>query len=243
MFRFNQILSNFLVTIILITSFSTGLEATENRENNYPSFPKYSPIKDLAKSWQELLNNLFNNKDRDHPPPGTPGNGIARGNICLITPFFQHNPTEIWTNRPLFVWRGRLSKIAVKLADSQEILWSQTVNETDNRLPYTGAALTPGKNYEWVIFLSQNGNNPAMSIPFKVMDNRERSQIRLDLIILGIQLQEKGATSEEFTLEIAKYFAEKELWNDVLQQIYSLENPSEDLQKIIPEISTKLCSG
>ncbi|HBE17733.1 MAG TPA: hypothetical protein DEG17_13240 [Cyanobacteria bacterium UBA11149] len=243
MFRFNQILSKFLLTIILITSLPTRLEATENRGHNNSSLPKSTKIKDLAKSWQELLNNLFNNKDKDNPPPGTPGNGIARGNICPITPFSKHNTTEIWTNRPLFVWRGILGKIGVKLANSQDLLWSQTVDETDNRFPYTGPALTPGKNYEWVIFISQNGNNPAMKIPFKVIDNQERSQIRLDLIILGIQLQEKGTTSEEFTLEIAKYFAEKELWNDVLQQIYSIENPSEDLQNIIPEISTELCSG
>ncbi len=239
MSKINTFLSISLVTGIMISSYSDRGKASFSLALT-PSAQSliHSPSK--TKSWQEIFKNFFNKKDEDNPPPGTPGSGIARGDICLITPGINNTNTEIWSNRPLFVWRGNLGRIEVRRYGSEEVLWSQTVSAKDNRVPYTGEPLKPGETYQWVIF-GETAQNPMLSVPFKVMNYRDRDRIRVRLIILGVELKEKGATPEEITFAKANYFAQKELWADFLQEVYSMENPSEELQEIIQQIPAKVC--
>jgi hypothetical protein len=237
MFKSNAFLSTLLVTGIIILACS-------DREKASFAIPLIPNSQSLIKtqSWQEVFKNFFNKKNEDNPPPGTPGSGIARGDVCLITPGVNSSNREIWSDRPLFVWRGKLGRIEVRHYGSEEVLWSQTVSETDNSVSYTGDRLVAGERYQWVIFLSQNGVNPAIVSPFKVIDDKERDRIRVRLIILGVELREKGYNPEQITLARANYFAQKELWSDFLQEVYSMENPSEDLQEIIQQIPAKVCS-
>ncbi|MCP2731021.1 hypothetical protein [Limnofasciculus baicalensis] len=240
MFKLNVFLSTFLVTGIMITGYSDRGNASFSLAlTPSPQSLVHSPSK--TKSWQEIFKNFFNKKNEDNPPPGTPGSGIARGDICPITPRINSANREIWSNRPLFVWRGNLGRIEVRHYGSEEVLWSQTVSERDNRVSYTGEPLKAGETYQWVIF-GERAENPMLSVPFKVMNHQDRDRIRVRLIILGVELKEKGLTPEEITWARANYFAEKELWYDFLQEVYSMENPSEELQEIIQQIPAKVCS-
>ena len=248
MYKFKDFISTLLVTGIMISAYSDRGEA------NFalPLIPSPLPLAPIpqplapspshTKSWQEIFKHFFNKKNEDNSPPGTPGSGIARGDICLITPGGNSANTEIWSNRPLFVWRGNLGRIEVRPYGSEEVLWSQTVSAKDNRVTYTGEPLKAGETYQWVIF-GVADKNPMLSVPFKVMNEPNRDRIRVRLIILGVELKEKGATPEEITLARANYFAQKELWSDFLQEVYSLDNPSEDLQEIIQQIPAKVCSS
>lgn len=240
MSKSNAFLSTLLVTGIMIAGYSDrgnasfSLALTPNPQSLLPSPSK-------TKSWQEIFKHFFNKKNEDNPPPGTPGSGIARGDVCLITPGANSTNREIWSNRPLFAWRGNLGRIEVRRYGSEEVLWSQTVSAKDNRVTYTGEPLKAGETYQWVVF-GETAQNPMLSVPFKVMNYRDRDRIRVRLIILGVELKENGATQEEITLARANYFAQKELWSDFLQEVYTIENPSEDLQEIIQQIPAKVCS-
>jgi hypothetical protein len=74
------------------------------------------------------------------------------------------------------------------------------------------------------------------------MDAEKRDRIKTQLQILERELKAEGATAEERAMKRAEYFARQQLWSDVLQEAYSLENPSTALAKIVQTIPTQLCT-
>jgi hypothetical protein len=46
---------------------------------------------------------------------------------------------------------------------------------------------------------------------------------------------------EEIALQRANYFAQRDLWSDALQEIYSVQNPSPTLTRNAQEILSYLC--
>jgi len=74
------------------------------------------------------------------------------------------------------------------------------------------------------------------------MGEQERAPITADLKALETRLNAQKATSEEIALQRASYFAQRQLWGDVLQEIYSVESPSETLKQEAAQILQKVCS-
>lgn len=189
-------------------------------------------------SWESIRQDLLNRQD--DPPLG------SRGQLCLITPEYHRNSVTLWQNRPLFVWQGKIGGIGIRQANSDQIIWRQPItgSETErvNRVAYTGDPLEPGQTYHWLIFDQADDSQLIRFIPFTILDGKQRDRIRVRLIILAAQLREKGATVEEMALERANYFSKQELWSDALQEVYRVDNPSTELETIITELSTQLCS-
>ncbi|NET61504.1 MAG: hypothetical protein F6K47_36905, partial [Symploca sp. SIO2E6] len=67
---------------------------------------------------------------------------------------------------------------------------------------------------------------------FRIMEAEEREAIAKELAALENRLKTEGASAEEIALKRANYFEGKELWSDVLREIYSVSNPSSELKQM-----------
>ena len=191
----------------------------------------------LAEETKELsllvraYRNLFNKKE----PPIEPRNGGSRDPrfVCMVSPDAPRVQRKVWSDRPLFLWQGYASTIAVRHQGSKTNLWIHPAVHTQN-ITYTGELLQPGQVYEWVV-------NNRQFIPFQVMNKEERDRISTDLQNIEKQLQSTGANTEVIALAKANYFAENNLWSDVLQQVYSVPEPSDELTAFRQDIVHSLC--
>jgi len=191
----------------------------------------------LLPSWKTISQILFSKK-----PPVQPRHGASRGpgdtvNPCMISPDALPQPRIVWSDHPLFIWLGPVQKIAVRLNGSDEYLWSQTVTGRQST-KYTGKALQPGQTYEWLVL----GQFRSPSVVFQMMDAQQRDRITAQLQTQENKLKAKGADQEAIALAKAKYFADNQLWSDMLQQAYSLPKPSPELAKIRQELPQQLCN-
>jgi hypothetical protein len=180
-------------------------------------------------SWANISRIIFSKK-----PPVKPRKGGSRPteNVCMVSPDAPAKPRIVWSDRPLFLWKGQAQTIAVRSINSEEDLWNQTVTETQN-ITYTGEPLQPGQTYKWVV-------NSSTFVPFQIMDTKERDRVTTELKTLENRLQAQGADIEAIALAKAKYFADSNLWSDALQQAYSVPFRSDGLQKMIKNIDN-LC--
>ena len=78
-------------------------------------------------------------------------------------------------------------------------------------------------------------------MPFQIMDATERAPITAELSALNKKLKAEGATEEEIALERANYFFRRKLLGDVLQELYSVKNPSVKLQSIADKVTNGIC--
>lgn len=190
-------------------------------------------------SWQSI-NNAFNRR-RDRGPGGA--GGSRTGDLCLISP---GKPGLLWNTLPLFTWRGRYSTIAIKQVDQDQILWRATASKqpTDlKRLRYTGSPLKAGQSYEWLFFFDQTSSQPMLKASFKIMDERDRASITNALKTQEMQLKTSNEDSESIALHRANYFAQRQLWADVLQEMYSVQNPSDELRQIMQKTQAQICQS
>ncbi|ACC84969.1 DUF928 domain-containing protein [Nostoc punctiforme] len=182
-------------------------------------------------------------------PPIQPRKGGSRptvrdtNDICMISPDEPETTRIVWSDRPLFIWEGKVKKIVV-LNKNTGKKWTQPVTETPNIYTYTGdEPLEPGQTYEWRVFFEDSLSQKELSsgVNFQVMEAQQRDRITADLQNLEKQLKAENKDNEAIALAKAKYFAENQLWSDVLQQLYSIQTTSTDLDAFRKDISRKLC--
>lgn len=185
-------------------------------------------------SWTNFSLALFSKK-----PPIQPRKGVSRDPvfICMISPDAPTEGRIVWSDRPIFIWKGAVQKIAVRISGSEKDLWSKTVAGTQ-RINYTGKALQPGQTYDWLVFEDKSSYK---SVHFQVMD-AQRDRITTDLNTLENQRKAKKDDPEAIALAKASYFVQNQLWADALQQVYSVEKPSAQLAQIRQDIPDKLCN-
>ncbi len=171
----------------------------------------------------------------------------SRSNICEITPGLLGEVNVIYSDRPLFLWQGKVPSLEIylytpfSLEREQEILWSQTVGSDVQKVLYTGKALEVGQIYDWEIVVNPQSNRRRIS--FQVMAGEKRDRIRSELEQLETELTISGATASEITLARANYFAQQDLWSDALQELFSLENSATTLSSNAIEIVEYLCES
>jgi len=177
-------------------------------------------------------------------PPRKEETGGSRGivELCTISPeSLSGEAIKIWSDRPLFIWQGTLSKIEVRKRRSTQVLWSHKIATNNNSILYSGPPLQPGESYDWVLF--EDGSNiPTFQVSFQMVSAEERDRITADLNSLETQLQQEGATAENIAYARANYFASRQMWPDVFQSAYEVKNPSEALTKFIQNIPQQFCS-
>lgn len=178
--------------------------------------------------------NIFQAAAKKPPVPPRKGGRRPSNYVCIISPNAPDGTRIIWSDRPLFLWQGKVSKIAVRRQGYTAYLWSKTVTGIESAT-YSGKPLQPGQTYEWVV-------NNTIFIPFQVMKAQPREQTAKELTSLENQLQAKGIDIEGIALAKANYFVQAQLWSDVWQQMYSVPKPSANLVKLRQELVVKLCS-
>ena len=184
-----------------------------------------------ASLWVYISRILFNQKE----PPVEPRNGGSRDIplLCMVSPDAPQVYRTVWNDRPFFLWQGKVARIAVRLLHSNENLWIYPTAKIQS-VTYKGEPLQPGKTYKWIV-------NGQQFVPFKIMEQEERDRIGAELKNIENQLESAGANPEVIALAKANYFADHNLWSDVLQQIYSVPEPSSELLALRQDILGKLC--
>ncbi|AUT02647.1 hypothetical protein CLI64_20860 [Nostoc sp. CENA543] len=215
------VVSNLAILAFILVSFIGLTQQLSIAEKKNPS----------NTSWFNISRLLFTKK-----PPVNPRKGGSRPTeiICMISPDAPNTRRKIWSDRPLFIWQGNVSKVTVKSLNNNQVLWSEPVKDTQH-IRYNGEPLKPGQSYKWEV-------NSNRFITFQIIDMQQRDRITTQLQTIEAQLQKQGANQEAIALAKANYFAEYQLWSDVLQQIYSVNPPSAELNNLRQQITQNLCT-
>ncbi len=219
----------------------TSKSVIENQEADRYIKPKPEIRRQETSSILETLWKLLRAKREQEPALS------SRSSICEITPGLVGETNIIYSDRPLFLWQGTAPQVKIylytpfSLEIEQEVLWSQTVASNSESVLYTGEPLQLGQIYDWEMVVNSATNRRRIS--FQVMETEQRRRITSELAQLETELTISGANTEEITLAQANYFAERDLWSDALQKIYSIESPSADLISQIEDIKQYLCQS
>lgn len=181
--------------------------------------------------WEDLYNRV--------PPPREDIPAGSRGDICVVTPAKPGKIGVVWSDRPLFLWRGSIRKMEVRPRSNKQALWSQIVSENQSSIVYNGVVLEPGQSYDLVL-LNQR-SVPIFRVTFQIMEKEKRERITSDLTNLEAQLKQEGATAEKIAYAKANYFASRGMWGDVLLEAYKVEKPSDPLSKFKNSALERFC--
>jgi hypothetical protein len=199
-----------------------------------------------ASFWSNISQILFSKKPPVKPRKGGGRPGMPEINkVCIISPDVPSETRIIWSDRPLFAWQGKARKIQLTdLNNNNTVIFSENVENTQ-QYTYTGEQLQPGQTYKLDIFV---GNGPAVLVEFQIMESEQRDRITAELKTLENKLQAKQsdpeaipAVSEAIAVAKADYFTKLGLWSDVLQQAYSVQKPSPELDRMLKKLPTQLC--
>lgn len=162
---------------------------------------------------------------------------------CDITP--GHNQ-RVWNRTPLFTWQGTSSQIGVR-QPYQATLWREsapTLGTTDDGELYRAyrptEPLSPGP-YEWLFYLG-TAQEPVGWTDFKVMDDDAYEEIAAELDTLEASLAAKEAEAETVTLARVAFFVERDLGADALQELFSVADPSPEIQQRQAEVVEMFCA-
>lgn len=229
----NQFTLGIIGILLTITGTILPLDAanTLNQSKYFPLVENTQYNSHIALSWQRIWSEIRRKKV---------AGGSRSDDLCLISPGLlidldseANNIQEIWHQNPLFVWQSDNLK-AVSLKDGDNIYWQQEVKATQTNLFYNGKPLQPGTTYKLVVF------NPyeteIQSIQLVTPDKHQK--IATDLANIEDKLKSESADKEEIALKKADYFAKLQMWSDVLWQLYSIPNPSDELKATLEELKT-----
>ncbi|BAZ08665.1 hypothetical protein NIES4071_04700 [Calothrix sp. NIES-4071] len=187
-------------------------------------------------------------------PPRKPQ--TSRGSICSISP--PYSTYIVWHDRPLFLWKysgaDQQAKLVVREYEgNQDIVWEQPVALAAQKISYnTNTSLEAGKLYQWRLVNAENKLEKITDWQtIQIMPSTERNQIQSELQVLEEQLKAAKASSEEVALQKANYFSNYKikhqnteptnLWSDVLQSLYEINNPSKEYTELLKKYTDEFC--
>lgn len=186
----------------------------------------------------------------DEPPIYQPGGARGPGQFaCLLAPLAQNPnsdlPSEIWNNRPIFVWKGNVERLELYSEPEGKLIWEQTVESKKNHISYTGEPLKSGETYKLYLYEvadPEPGYPADVDLYFQIVDAQKSEQITQELNQLQTEHQQKQSTPEEIALARAQYFADRQLWSDAIMESVLVENPPSSLKELLEtKIPEHLC--
>ncbi|WP_396149717.1 hypothetical protein [Acaryochloris sp. CCMEE 5410] len=238
----------FQVLVMLSPSHVWGMEKQEKRESitHQDSRSKQTyQQKTSAKSGQvkqdkdtpisSTIEAMFNSileifKQHQEPPL------VSRGNLCTISPGILGKTNIIWSNQPLFLWRGEVTKLLVRDYETDEVLWQNSGLEDRDHLVYNGKPLIPGKAYIW----EATNTNTTIRYEFKVMKPKERQQVIYELEKMSSLENLKKPNLSNLFRKI-QYLGERGLISDVLQVLYAYNFSNVDINEQRKKLSKIFC--
>jgi hypothetical protein len=109
--KFNWVLSTLLLSA-MISSVPTSASQVAKVQTN------------LSGSAKDIVQASFS---KDNIPPTDPREGAVSRGPCTIAPLDLKTNTEVWSDRPMFLWRGPIGKIEVRQQGSNDVLWRQPI--------------------------------------------------------------------------------------------------------------------
>jgi hypothetical protein len=180
------------------------------------------------------------------------GSGSRGSNFCLITPGQLGDKPVVFSGLPVIFWKNpnKPSPIEFRVFSSsdeqgdEQILWRKRIdsgvtNPNIQYIQYQGNPLKNQQSYRWE-YLDLEEHTKVVG-NFKTVDLQEHKDIAKDLE--KIDLEMKGKSKEEIILEKAQYFTNKNLWNDALQELYSINNPTKDFVAQRDKLFDSFCSS
>jgi len=194
----------------------------------------------LSLSWGDIWNKLRRRKGKR----GARGDDENPEFFCMIAPGKlkdSHNGKQtlvVWNTRPLFMWKDdnkKVKGIEVFHTRSYKQVWrSKTLQSGTSKVIYDGKPLQPGAAYFWRETTSLEQSPSKQS--FRIMDAEKRQTITRGLKQLENRLKAKRASKDKIVLARVDYFANRQLWSDVLLEMHSVPNPSAELKQKIRQI-------
>ncbi len=164
------------------------------------------------------------------------GSRATQGKTCLVSPSpTQSGKAVIWHEQPLFLWKGQISAVVVRSQDQP--IWNQAVSPTDQQVLYTGQALRPGRFYSWQV--EDGSANVTQS--FQMMPLSQRDQVTQALETAQKQWRDRGVSGEDVALHKANFFADQQLWADMMQALYEVQQPSPAFVQQRDKMMRSLC--
>jgi hypothetical protein len=196
----------------------------------HPPEPAQSQTSVRRNSWDYVWQQIIRRQDQD--PPRT-----SRGSICPVVPQLI-NRRVIWRDRPIFVWKGKVSTVSVyKFADSQQPIWTTDRLGSNNTVVYAGEPLQPGTRYIW----KGETRSAVSQVIFQTLAQAERDRVTAQLTQLEMQLQQQKATPEAKLQQRVQFFLEQNLVLDAIQELYTVSPPSAALKELQQKIMSKSC--
>lgn len=213
--------------VVLVAAAQFGLWAVlPNPTDAKPNHPNYESAWMGFSRWFQ----------RKKPP------FAGRGGDCVISPIIDKEPVKIWNDRPIIIWNGKTNTIGMFSGSADKVIWKQKINENTKenlKLQYTGEALQPGQVYEWRLLTEDLQSTQTR--PFQILKPIQRNQITADLRTLQAKLKSEGANAEAIAMRRAEFFTQRDLQSDALQELFSVQNPSPELQAFIQKVTTAIC--
>ena len=207
-------------------------------EQHPPSVLLENATTPLATFWSEIWENL----QRKEVPGGSRGNP-NQPTVCAIVPgtlFDQEteavSPLQVWGLNPVFVWQGKWSRLEVFRSRDHEVLLSQDLAPETRYLVYSDVEdaipLEPGGSYYWK--LSRDGSDDQEATfgetSFRILDEAKQLELGAEIAAIG--------TSEQALSERVNFFAEQELWADVIRELYMVDELPADLEALKDAIAS-----
>ncbi|MGP1374899.1 MAG: hypothetical protein ACTS3T_18865 [Almyronema sp.] len=175
-------------------------------------------------------------------PPFPPSAGGSRGDVCIVSPLIvPQSELTVWSDRPLFVWQGPVTQIAISPIETGEPIWQAEPTAETTELPYGAETpLQPGQTYLWQVY---GGPFAAelYRIPFRVMTAERQAVIADELTVLKTQLAIEQASPEDQALRQITYFSDRYLWADALQ--IAAQSPTATAERYIQTAIEQSCGA
>ena len=239
----NNLTKKYLFTsLITLTLFSLAIPVTIAQQNNSPTTTTEKPAeKEKTQKSPSMLESLLRLIK-------SPENRlITRGDeLCLISPG-NIGEQIIYSDRPIFIWQGTIPDSTINVYSSsanynyerdEQLIWTQEVAANNQNISYKGEPLQSGFIYDWELTTTDS----TYRATFVVMKDVSRDAISQDIAAMEDRLKAEN-NEHEIAIAVADYLAQKQLWSDVLQQLYTIENPSPDLISKTEEIEQYLCES
>jgi hypothetical protein len=231
MSKINKVQFGVLITVFMTAALSAMPLQAAIRQQSQPLLTGKNGSY-LALSWGDIWNRIRRTRN--------PGGGRGES-FCPIAPvklvdsdspnLTQTVVVEVWSDRPLFLWKGGGVKQFELLLPGSEKPWTPKLSQGETKVIYDGKPLQPGQSYEWRV------TTPfPISRQFRVMEREKRDRITKELTALEEQLKKQRASAETIALEKANYFADRGLWPDALRELYLVPKPSAELIRTIEQI-------
>ncbi|MCY6493869.1 hypothetical protein [Leptolyngbya sp. GGD] len=169
----------------------------------------------------------------------------TRSGVCLMTPGLLEKDLRIVSDRPLFSWQGKATKLNVRDYTTQKIVWTIDLDPQAQQIAYGDVnPLEPGKLYEWQVL----GEKPSSTdlgywTTVEIMAAPERDQVNAKLKKIEQAAQKSKVSPESTVNQQVAYLLEQNLWSDAMTILYTVKNPSSEFAQKRQQLASSLCTA